>query len=296
MALTVIEQAYAKVNLCLYLGPTREDGRHELVTLFDSVRLADELIVTPQPAGGPDEVVCDGVSGPNLVSDALSGLREAGWAAPPVRVEIWKRIPIAAGMGGGSADAAAMLRCARRLAPVDSDAVAAIARGLGADVPSQVMPGPSLGTAAGELLEAVPRMENYAVLVLPAAFALSTADVYREADRLGSGRSSPELAELRERVLARVPDALGPELSVNDLQPAALSLAPAIADALIAARQAGADHAMVCGSGPTVIGLFWGEEPGRRARAAAESPTLRDRYPGLGAASPFRSSQSGIRS
>ena len=69
---------------------------------------------------GVDEVVCDGVQGPNLVSDALLALRAAGWAAPPVRVEIGKRIPVAAGMGGGSADAAAMLRCAPRLSPVDA--------------------------------------------------------------------------------------------------------------------------------------------------------------------------------
>jgi 4-diphosphocytidyl-2-C-methyl-D-erythritol kinase len=185
-----------------------------------------------------------------------------------------------------------MLRCARRLAPVDPDAIAQIARGLGADVPSQVMPGPSLGTGAGELLQKLPRLSNYAVLVLPADFALSTADVYREADRLGSGRSTGELDMLRDQVLERVPASLGPELTVNDLQPAALSLAPAIGDALTAARQAGADHAIVCGSGPTVIGLFWGEEPGRRARAAAEQPGLRSRYPGVAAASPFRSSQS----
>jgi 4-diphosphocytidyl-2-C-methyl-D-erythritol kinase len=297
--LTVIEQAYAKVNLCLFVGPTRADGRHELVTLFDSVRLADELIVAPldeAEANAPDVVVCDGVPGPNLVSDALAGLREAGWAAPPVRVEIWKRIPVAAGMGGGSADAAAMLRCARRLAPVALDALAAIARELGADVPSQLMPGPSLGTGAGERLQDVPRLESYAVLVLPADFALSTPDVYREADRLGNGRSQEELESLRERVLHRIPAPLGAELCVNDLQAAALSLRPAIGDALIAARQAGADHAIVCGSGPTVIGLFWGAEAGRRARRAAEDPDLRSRYPGVAAASPFRSSQSVVQS
>jgi 4-diphosphocytidyl-2-C-methyl-D-erythritol kinase len=292
MTLTVIEQAYAKVNLCLFLGPTRADGRHELVTVFDSVRLADELVVAPWDGPG-DEVVCDGVPGPNLVSDALAGLRAAGWSAPPVRVEIWKRIPVAAGMGGGSADAAAMLRCARRLAPVEPEAVMAIAARLGADVPSQVDRAPSLGTGAGEVLEPLGRLENYAVLVLPADFPLSTPEVYREADRLGSGRSAQELEALRTRVRERVPAPLGPELSVNDLQPAALSLAPQIGDALRAAREAGADHAMVCGSGPTVIGLFWGEEPGRRARAAAEHPGLRAAYPRVVAAAPFRSSQSG---
>ena len=196
MSLTVIEQAYAKVNLCLFLGPTRDDGRHELVTVFDSVRLADELIVGESEAS-VDEVVCDGVRGPNLVSDALRGLREAGWTAPPVRVEIWKRIPVAAGMGGGSADAAAMLRCARRLSPVEDRDLSRIAASLGADVPSQLRPGPSLGTGAGEQIEPLATLESYGVLVLPQPFALSTPDVYREADRLGLGRTAEELAGLR---------------------------------------------------------------------------------------------------
>ncbi|HEY3775332.1 MAG TPA: hypothetical protein VGL69_20165 [Solirubrobacteraceae bacterium] len=299
MSLTVIEQAYAKVNLCLFLGPAREDGRHELVTVFDSVRLTDELVVS-ESESGDDEVVCDGVEGPNLVSEALRGLRGAGWAAPPVRVEIWKRIPVAAGMGGGSADAAAMLRCARRLSPTGDDAVARIAASLGADVPSQLRPGPSLGTGAGEQIEPLATLESYGVLVLPQPFALSTPDVYREADRLGLGRMADELAGLRARVAellppdgaAGVPGALPVELCVNDLQAAALSLAPELAGVLGAAREAGADHAIVCGSGPTVIGLFLGREAGARARAAAADGALRERFPRAVVASPVHSAQS----
>jgi 4-diphosphocytidyl-2-C-methyl-D-erythritol kinase len=299
VSLTVIEQAYAKVNLCLFLGPARDDGRHELVTVFDSVRLTDELVVG-ESQSGEDEVVCDGVEGPNLVSQALSGLREAGWAAPPVRVEIWKRIPVAAGMGGGSADAAAMLRCARRLSPTDDDAVARIAASLGADVPSQLRPGPSLGTGAGELIEPLATLESYGVLVLPQPFALSTPDVYRKADRLGLGRSGEELAALQARLGELLPrdgalvaaGSLPVELCVNDLQPAALSLAPELAGVLDAARGAGADHAMVCGSGPTVIGLFLGREAGTRARAAAADEALRERFPRVVAAAPVHSAQS----
>ncbi|HLI59450.1 MAG TPA: hypothetical protein VKV21_07260 [Solirubrobacteraceae bacterium] len=298
MSLTVIEQAHAKVNLCLFLGPTRADGRHELVTVFDSVRLADELIVGASESG-VDEVVCEKVAGPNLVSDALRGLRTAGWTAPPVRVEVWKRIPVAAGMGGGSADAAAMLRCARRLAPVDESAVAEIAASLGADVPSQLRPGPSLGTGAGERIAPLATLEAYGVLVLPQPFGLSTPEVYREADRLGIGRSAEELGELRAR-LARLLPARGrdgapgrvpAELCVNDLQAAALSLAPQLGDALDAARAAGADHALVCGSGPTVIGLFHGRDAGARAREAAAEETLRARFPGAVAAAPVHSAQ-----
>jgi 4-diphosphocytidyl-2-C-methyl-D-erythritol kinase len=302
VSLTVIEQAYAKVNLCLFLGPTRADGRHELVTVFDSVRLTDELVVG-ESASGTDEVVCEGVEGPNLVSDALHGLREAGWTAPPVRVEIWKRIPVAAGMGGGSADAAAMLRCASRLAPIDVGALAGIAASLGADVPGQLRPGPSLGTGAGERIEPLATLEGYGVLVLPQPFALSTPDVYREADRLGLGRSAEELEGLRARLTEVLPSAgdgaqgnrpvaLPGELRVNDLQPAALSLAPELSGVLAAALEAGADHAMVCGSGPTVIGLFHGRGAGARARAAAADAPLRARFPRAAAASPVHSAQS----
>ena len=294
MTLTLVELAYAKVNLCLFVGPTRDDGRHELVTVFDSVRLTDELIVADSPSG-TDEVVCEGVTGPNLVADALTGLRAAGWAAPPVRVEIFKRIPVAAGMGGGSADAAAMLRCAPRMAPVDAAAVARIAASLGADVPGQLVPGASLGTGAGEAIEPLGRLEPYGVLVLPQPFSLSTAEVYREADRLGVGRSASELAQLGGRVRAALPGTLPEALAVNDLEKASLSLRPGLGEVLHAALEAGADRAMVCGSGPTVIGIFLGEGAGRRARAAAADEALQARFPGAVGASPVHSAQSGLR-
>jgi 4-diphosphocytidyl-2-C-methyl-D-erythritol kinase len=271
------ELAPAKINLCLFLGPTRADGRHELVTLFDSVTLYDELWVEPAAA---DQVICRGVAGPNLVGDALSALRAAGWNGPPVDVRIEKRIPVAAGMGGGSADAAALLRLAPRLAPVDPDMLARIAAGLGADVPAQLDPGPSIGTGAGEVLEPLAALPPYGVLVLPQAFALSTPAVYREADRLGLGRTADELVGLR----SRLPPAPPPELVVNDLQPAALSLAPSLADVLAAVRGAGAGHALVCGSGPTIIGLYPGEDGWARACAAADE--LRPQFPAATAAAP----------
>jgi 4-diphosphocytidyl-2-C-methyl-D-erythritol kinase len=254
------ERAPAKVNLCLYLGPTRADGRHELATVFDSVSVFDELEIADAAA---DEVVCEGVAGRNLVADALAGLRGAGWAAPPVRVVIRKRIPVAAGMGGGSADAAAMLRCAPRLAPVAERVLERIAAALGADVPSQLHPGPSLGTGAGEILAPLRRLEPYGMLVLPQPFPLATGDVYREADRLGLARPGAQLADLADRLAARLPDRL-----VNDLQPAALSLAPQIGPVIARARAAGADDAIVCGSGPTVIGVFRGADGERRAERA----------------------------
>ncbi len=250
------------------------------MTLFDSVSLYDDLEVT---SAAQDEVVCDGVDGPNLVSDALGALRGAGWAAPPLRVTITKRIPVAAGMGGGSADAAALLRLAPRLAPVHSDAVAAIASGLGADVPGQLAPGPLLGTGAGETLAPAPELAPYGVLALPQAFPLATPDVYREADPHGPAADRRRAAVGTRAKLAA---SFAPELIVNDLQPPALSLAPGIGDVAEAALRAGADDAIVCGSGPTVIGLFWGVDGPARAREAAAG--LRGAHAAAVAAEPIR--------
>lgn len=283
--------AYAKVNLCLFVGERREDGRHELVTVFESVDLADELRCTEAER---DEVVCPAVPGPNLVTAALAGLRELGWAAPPLRIEIDKRIPVAAGLGGGSADAAALLRHAPALASVDPGRVAAMAAALGSDVPSQLAPGPSVGTGAGELVRGLPEAGEHALLVLPQPFGLSTAEVYRVADERGRIRNRTELLAMDVAIETSL---VGPgwtmpaALVVNELQGAALTLRPEIAGALSAARSAGAERAIVCGSGPTVIGLFWGADGRIRARAAADA--LADRFPGALATGPVPSALSG---
>ncbi len=276
--------APGKVNLCLFLGGTRADGRHELVTLFESVSLADELELTVLREGS-DEVVCRGLEGPNLVSAALARLREADWGGPPVRIEVTKWVPVAGGMGGGSADAAAALRLAGALAPVEKTLAGAIATALGSDVPSQLAPGVSLGTGGGELIEPVDALADHAFVIVPMPVELSTAAVYREADRLGLGRSEGELAEQRARLTDGLAvGRLDGDLLVNDLEPASLSLCPAIADALAAARLAGADHALVCGSGPTVAAVFWGAAGAQRA-ADAEA-ALAGRYPEAYAADP----------
>lgn len=271
-------RAPGKVNLCLFLGPVRPDGRHELVTVFESVSLADVVTVE---ASDRDEVVCAGVDGVNIVGQALNGLRARGWVGPPVRVVIDKNIPVAGGMGGGSADAAAVLRAARSLAPVSDEDVAELAASLGADVPSQLRPGLSLGTGAGDVIQALDPLAPHAFAIVPQAFGLSTADVYREADRLGLPRDASDLA-----VRVRQISAGSPLAHVNDLEPASVSLRPQIGAALDAVRDTGADHAMLSGSGPTVFGLYQGEDAAQRAEAAAVR--LADRYPGATSASPVR--------
>jgi 4-diphosphocytidyl-2-C-methyl-D-erythritol kinase len=197
-------------------------------------------------------------------------------------VIITKKIPIAAGMGGGSADAAALLRVAPRLGHIEGASRLRIAGRLGADVPSQLVPGPWLGVGAGHRLLPAPPLPAYSVVVVPQPFPLSTADVYREADRLRLPRSPEELDVARHQLTL----GFSAELIVNDLEPAALSLAPRLGETLGAVARAGADDALICGSGPTVIGLCWGADAPSRARAAASR--LRADHPAVLAADPVR--------
>lgn len=273
--------APAKLNLCLYLGPTRADGLHELCSLFQPLELADRITVGA--ADGEDEVVCEAVAGPNLAADALAALRERGWERGPLRIEIEKRIPVAAGLGGGSADAAAILR----LAEDEIEGLAGIAAGLGADVPSQLEPALALVTGAGERVEPLPEPGEWGAVLVPDERGLATAEVYAEADRLGLGRSASELAGHGERLRGAATEGASPleyaELLVNDLGRAALSLRPEIGETLDALREAGAGHALITGSGPTAVGLF-----ADIAKADAGAAALPSRYSNAIVTGPLR--------
>jgi 4-diphosphocytidyl-2-C-methyl-D-erythritol kinase len=263
--------APAKLNLCLYVGPRRDDGLHEIRSLFEPLELADELRISEADA---DEVICEGIEGPDLTATALAALREHGWDGPRLRIEVTKRIPVAAGLGGGSADAAAVLR----LAMGEVEGLRSIAAGIGADVPSQLQPRPCLVAGAGEVIEPAPPPGEHAVVLVPQAEGLATAAVYAEADRLGSPRGDAELEAIRRRLRDAVDEGGSPldyrEHLVNDLQAAAISLRPEIEDALRALEHADAAHAMVTGSGPTAFGLYPTAD-----RAAAAAVELRGRFP-----------------
>ena len=274
----MVTRASAKLNLCLYLGPARADGLHELCSIFCPLALADRIEVG---SDDEDRVVCHGVPGRNLAADALAALRAAGWSSPPLRVEIDKRIPIAAGLGGGSADAAAILR----LAAGEVSDVERIAAELGADVTSQLEPEFALVRGAGERVEALPIPGEFAVVMIPFEDGLGAGDVYREADRLGLGRSAADLEDLARGLRAAAGSGASPieytALLWNDLQEAALSLRPEIGDALAALDDVGAATAMVTGSGPTAVGLFTdivaadraaGDLPPRFANAIVSGP------------------------
>lgn len=254
--------APAKLNLCLYVGARRDDGLHDLCSLFEPLSLADELEVTPAER---DEVICEGVEGANLAERALRALRGLGWDEPPVRIEITKRTPVAAGLGGGSADAAAVLR----LGGIDREGLAEAALTLGADVPSQLSPALALVQGAGEQVERLPDPEPHGIVLLPGGGGLSTADVFREADRLGGGRDARDLAGVRLGLRAATASGDSPlgytDLLINDLQPAAISLRPEIEEALAVLEGAGASAALLSGSGPTAFGLFPGVDEATRA-------------------------------
>lgn len=256
--------APAKLNLCLFLGPPRADGLHSLCSLFEPLALADMIEVSEAER---DEVLCAGVEGVNLAAQALAALRERGWDGPPLRVEIEKRIPVAAGLGGGSADAAAVLRLARGAV----GELEALAAELGADVPSQLNPALALVRGAGERIERLPAPPSHAALLLPDGGGLGTAEVFAEAGRLGLGRSEEELDSLAARLREAAGAGASPldyaDLLANDLEPAARSLRPEIGAALEALREVGAPLTLLTGSGPTAFGLFSNLAAAERAAA-----------------------------
>jgi len=262
MSAGVEERAFAKLNLILNVGRRRVDGLHPLGSVFASIELHDDVRVQEAEVDGVD---CAGIDGPNLATAAVAALRRRVPELPPLRVQIDKRIPVAAGLGGGSADAAAVLRAANRIAgdPLDVAALRELGAELGSDVPSQIDPRHALVSGVGEVVEPI-ELPEFAALLVPQSRGLATADVYAEFDRLGGGRREIDLTALRS--LAREMCLL-PVLS-NDLQPAALALRPELSPVLASLRGAGSLGALVSGSGPSCFALF-------EDRAAAEAAAAR---------------------
>ncbi|MEA2347026.1 MAG: 4-diphosphocytidyl-2-C-methyl-D-erythritol kinase [Thermoleophilaceae bacterium] len=267
----ITERAPAKVNLVLQVGPTRLDGLHEVGSLFASIDLEDQITVEPHD-GPAHEVICEGVEGPNLCQVALEAYESAsGTELPRLRVVIEKRIPIAAGMAGGSADAAAVLRAADRLAgsPLGPAGLRAMALQIGSDVPSQIEPASALVAGAGDRVEPI-NLPAMAFVLVPSPDGLATGQVFAEADRLGSPRRRLDLDVLRAVAAAPLP--ILAAAMENDLEPAALSLRPGLVATLEALESVGALGAQVTGSGPTCFGVFDGEaEAGRAAAELADS-------------------------
>jgi len=264
----------AKINLHLGVGPLRADGYHELTTVYHAVGLFDEISARPadtlaltMDGEGAGELALDST---NLVIQAVHTLAETTGHEPHARLHLRKQIPLAAGLAGGSADAAATLVVCDALwgTGLGRDELATIAAQLGSDVPFLVLGGTALGHGRGERVSPVlaPGRAWHWVLAL-ADTGLSTPEVYRELDRLREAGTAPAhagttdgiLAALRQRDAAVLADSL-----VNDLQAAALSLRPSLRDTLEAGMAAGSLAGIVSGSGPTCAFLC-------RDAAAAES-------------------------
>jgi 4-diphosphocytidyl-2-C-methyl-D-erythritol kinase len=248
--MTIEERAFAKLNLMLHVGRPRPDGLHPISSIFASIDLFDDVWLDLAPE---DEVDCPAVEGPNLAESALTAYRRHVPDLPPLKVTIEKRIPIAAGLGGGSADAAAVLRGANRIAgsPLDNDRLRELGAQLGSDVPSQIEPRHELVSGVGEIVEPV-ELPAFGAVLVPQADGLSAGAVYAQFDLLAGGRDHLDPGILRELTEDM---ALAPVLG-NDLQPAVLALRPELEQVLESLQQAGALGALVSGSGPTCFALF----------------------------------------
>ncbi|MGC4878025.1 4-(cytidine 5'-diphospho)-2-C-methyl-D-erythritol kinase [Micromonospora sp. DT43] len=268
----------AKVNLHLGVGPLRRDGYHELNTVYHAISIYDELtarrgdtLALTMEGEGTGELALDDS---NLVIRAAHALAGYAGVLPHARLHLRKQIPLAGGLAGGSADAAAALVACDALwgTGLSRDELAGIAADLGSDVPFLIYGGTALGTGRGEAVSPVlARATSWHWVVAIADVGLSTPAAYRELDRLRDsgaagtplGSTDALLGALRQRAPRVLAGTLG-----NDLQDAALAMRPALADTLKAGEAAGALTGIVSGSGPTCV--FLAADAADAERIAAE--------------------------
>ena len=280
--LEVTASAPAKINLHLAVGPTREDGFHSLMTVYQALDLRETVTVSSAPAWSVEVRDAEGAAVPGVPSGADNLAVRAGQALTAhhgvttcARIVIDKQIPVAGGMAGGSADAAATLVALDRLWDLGTaqGELHQIAAGIGSDVPFALVGGTALGTGRGEVVEQLEDTGAWWWVALTSPDGLSTPAVYRRFDEL-AGPDGPEpdlwtpwnlLGGLRdanrELVAARVS---------NELQPAAIDLRPELGRALQAGAEAGADASLVSGSGPTCLFLASSEAHAYDVRAGLE--------------------------
>jgi 4-diphosphocytidyl-2-C-methyl-D-erythritol kinase len=264
----------AKVNLELSVGPVRDDGFHDLVNVFHAVSLFDEVTATPSDelrvtVDGPDTVP----TGPdNLAARAAALLAAHVGVEPRVALHIRKDIPVAGGMAGGSADAAAALVACDRLwdTRLDRETMLELGARLGSDVPFALLGGTAVGLGRGERLTTVEVMGEFHWVFGFADGGLSTPAVYAECDRLRESSPVP-WPVVSDDLMAGLKTGDAPALAKalrNDLQAAAISLRPSLAEALSTGRELGALGALVSGSGPTCA--FLASSASHAAELAAE--------------------------
>ncbi len=289
--LQVTTRVPAKINMVLSVGPRRTDGFHDLVTVFHAVSLYDD--VRAAPGDGLSLTVSGPYADATPADDANLAVRAARTLAEHARVpadaalDIHKAIPVAGGLAGGSADAAgALLACDELWGLGLSDAeLAAVAAGLGSDVPFALAGGTAVGRGRGERLGPVDVGSSLSWVLAVADGGLPTPAVYAQldADRAGEPIAEPNVDDaVLDALVAGDPVALGEQLR-NDMQDAAIALRPALADTLRAGQHAGTLGAVVSGSGPTCAFLVRDDE--HAAGLAAEltsSGTCAAAYPVTG--------------
>jgi len=263
------------VNLGLRILGCRADGYHLLESLFVPIDLADRVEIELRDTGSVDFQIGGDVSGvpedaSNLAVRAAFAFLGAAGIETGLRLVLEKQIPAAAGLGGGSSDAAAVIRGLSRIYPgaVSPQGLRELALGLGADVPFFLDPRPALVTGIGEEIEPIPGIPEFSLLLAHPGAPLATIDVYRvyQASRASltpvrAGSTMHGISALREggdRALA--------ELLENDLEPAAVGLCPRIEELREAIEGAGPVAVGMSGSGPTVFGVFRDTIAASRAR------------------------------
>ncbi|WP_250003249.1 4-(cytidine 5'-diphospho)-2-C-methyl-D-erythritol kinase [Actinoplanes sp. M2I2] len=287
----------AKINLHLGVGPLRTDGFHELNTVYHAISLFDELTAR---AGDTLTLTMEGegagtlaLDETNLILRAAKALAARARVPAYARLHLRKTIPLAGGLAGGSADAAAALIACDLLwgTGMAREDLAEIGATLGSDIPFLLHGGTALGTGHGEAISPIlARPTTWHWVVAVADGGLSTPEVYRKLDELRDGSWPPKALgdadELMSALRQRDPEVLGAALG-NDLQPAALALRPELADVLKAGSEAGAVAGLVSGSGPTCVFLATdGAHAGRvaaglnAAGVCREAVTARGPMPG----------------
>lgn len=291
----VTAQAPGKVNLSLRVGPPRPDGYHPVASVYLAVSLLEEVTATPRQDGQITVSLSDQSSafvdparipadGSNLAARAALRLREHLGLDPDthgVHLEITKQVPVAGGMGGGSADAAAALLACASLweAGLSRQALAEIAAPLGADVPFAVMGGAAVGLGMGDQLTPLLARRPVYLVLIPATTGLSTPEVYglldrlREEGTLPTPEGDPEVdRELVQALTTGEPEELA-LLLANDLQVPAATLVPELSEMLDVGLEEGALSGMVSGSGPTLMFLTRSAEESFQLAARIEDRT-----------------------
>lgn len=261
---SVTAQAPAKINLVLRVGPPDATGYHPLVTVFQALSWFDEVTVRESSSdrltiGGDGDLSGVPTDTTNIVWAAADALAARIGHRTPLDIHINKTIPVAGGMAGGSANAAATLVALNELwqGGMDLGALEAVASEVGADVPFSLRGGLCVGEGRGDQLTSYPRSHDLHVVVVASRLQLSTPRIYQRLDTLREGRVVA-LPEVSDSAISEVLTADGEQLArlmANDLEEAALHEAPELRDTLSAMVDAGAYASMVSGSGPTVWGV-----------------------------------------